>query len=262
MPICRDADQPDLYYQMNGHGCPLLLIAPPGMGHVTFHYQKELRDICTVITFDIRGDGRSDSSDPSFTMNELVDDVRRVLDTNQIDRAVICGYSNGGCIAQEFALKYPQKTIGLMLIGGYYAVNSFLLQKEYQIGIWIAQRKWMKWLSIGLAKNHFRDHQVATEMIEEMKQTDPVSLARQYEIGLHYSCENRLSQLQMPLLLLYGSRDFYIHAYQHRYRKQVEDVEIAYIGKSKHQVPTKHAHVCNAIIREWLKRKRLVSSDD
>ncbi|MFC4404760.1 alpha/beta fold hydrolase [Gracilibacillus xinjiangensis] len=255
MPFTED--NPSLYYEIEGTGTAVLFIPPPAVGHLTFRYQKKLKDVCRIITFDIRGDCRSEKG-KEMNMDVLVHDVRRLLDANKIEKAIICGYSNGGCIAQAFASLYPERTLGLILIGGYYEVSSFLLRKEYQIGIWIARQKWLKFLALALSKNHFRSKDAANEIYKEIIKTNPQSLASQYSAGLDYINKHNLERINVPLLLIYGQRDYYIHDYQNLYKEKVRDIEIAYIAKSKHQVPTKHYNECNAVIVSWMIKKSLL----
>ncbi|KAB8138887.1 alpha/beta hydrolase [Gracilibacillus oryzae] len=251
-------DKPALYFETTGTGTALLFIPPPGMGHLTFRYQQKLQKTCKIITFDIRGDCRSERGDQPISMEVLVEDVKRILDINKIEKAIICGYSNGGSIAQAFVSDYPERTLGLILIGGYYEVSSFLLKKEYQIGIWIAKQNWMKILALGLSKNHFRHQDAGNEMYHEIMNTDSGSLADQYRIGMQQINKQYLDQLSCPLLLIYGQRDYYIHDYQHLYKSKVNDVEIVYIEKAKHQVPTKYYNECNAVIMNWMFNKSLI----
>ncbi|UCZ55038.1 alpha/beta hydrolase [Bacillus shivajii] len=258
MPYAKQKRQPAIYYETIGKGTPVILIPPPGVGHLAFRYQIPLMDVCMLIMFDIRGDCRSDRSSEPITMSQLTYDVKRVLDANNVDNAIVCGYSNGALIAQEFALTYPEKTLGLILIGGYPEVKTFLLEKEYQIGIWAAKNELMTLLATALAKNHFTDKQHADELYQEIKRTDPQMLASQYHLGLHHSCLNRLHQLNVPLLKIYGADDHYIQVYQYLFRHLVRDVEVVYVDKTKHQVPTKSPHACNALIKEWMTRKNLI----
>ncbi|WP_100406967.1 alpha/beta fold hydrolase [Bacillus solitudinis] len=260
MSFAIEKNQPSIYYETIGKGTAVILIPPPGVGHLTFRYQVGLMDVCKLITFDIRGDCRSGRSSEPMTMTQLAYDVKRVLDANRIDKAVICGYSNGACIAQEFALIYPERTSGLILIGAYFEVRSFLLEKEYKLGIWAAKNELMTLLAGALAKNHFSNNQAAEELYREIKRTDPQMLANQYHVGLKYSSADRLHRIKVPLFLIYGSRDYYIQSYQYLFRRVIRETEVAYIQQTKHQVPTKAPHECNALIREWMGRKKLIPS--
>ncbi|WP_096188879.1 alpha/beta fold hydrolase [Evansella halocellulosilytica] len=258
MPYAKEKRQPSIYYEKIGKGTPVIFIPPPGVGHLTFRYQVPLLNECKLIMFDIRGDGRSGRSSVPMTMSQLAYDVKRVLDSNKVRKAVICGYSNGALIAQEFALTFPERTMGLILIGGYPAVKSFLLEKEYQIGIWAAKNALKTLLGSALAKSHFTDNQHAEELYHEMKRTDSNMLAKQYDLGLHYNCIDRLHHISVPLLLIYGANDHYIQSYQYVYRQLLRDVEVVHVEKTKHQVPTKSPQACNALMREWMRRKNLI----
>jgi pimeloyl-ACP methyl ester carboxylesterase len=70
-----------------------------------------------VITWDLRGHGRSAPQPQPCTLGDLADDLRRVLDAAGVDRAVILGHSAGGVIAMQFALDHPERATGLVLVG-------------------------------------------------------------------------------------------------------------------------------------------------
>ncbi|UOQ47240.1 alpha/beta hydrolase [Gracilibacillus caseinilyticus] len=250
--------QPALYFQCTGSGTAIIFISPPAMGHLTFRYQQLLKDHFKLITFDNRGDCRSSGTEGILQFSDFVEDVKRIMDVNRISQAIICGYSNGGLIAQEFALRYPNHTLALILIGGYYTPGNITLRTQYGLGITIAKWKWIGLLAKGLSFNHFRDKRAAKEMELEIKKTAPHMLTQQYQLGLNYQAADRLHLIHVPLLLIYGANDFYVHSYQHAFRKKINDVEVAYIHHSKHQVPTKYYNECNAIIYEWSKRKELM----
>ncbi len=68
-----------------------------------------------VIRYDKRGHGLSEASLPPYSASDLADDVIALLDELKIERAVMCGISVGGAIAQAVALNYPQRVRGLVL---------------------------------------------------------------------------------------------------------------------------------------------------
>ncbi|HKA51043.1 MAG TPA: alpha/beta fold hydrolase, partial [Candidatus Dormibacteraeota bacterium] len=70
-----------------------------------------------LITWDIRGHGRSDSpEDPALYSEELsVGDMLAVLDAEGVDRAVLGGLSLGGYLSLAFHLRYPERVAALML---------------------------------------------------------------------------------------------------------------------------------------------------
>jgi 3-oxoadipate enol-lactonase len=68
-----------------------------------------------MIRYDKRGHGLTDAAPPPYSASDLADDVIALLDELKIERAVICGVSVGGVIAQALALNHPQRARGLVL---------------------------------------------------------------------------------------------------------------------------------------------------
>src|SRR5207237_523278 len=68
-----------------------------------------------VLSFDNRGAGRSDAPPGPYTLAEMASDAIAVLDAEGIQRAHVCGFSLGGMVAQELALRYPERVARLVL---------------------------------------------------------------------------------------------------------------------------------------------------
>ena len=75
-----------------------------------------LSDSCRVISYDLRR-GLKRSTD--YTLDLLVNDLRKFLQALKLDSAVLCGHSFGGLIAMQFALQYPEETDALILASGF-----------------------------------------------------------------------------------------------------------------------------------------------
>jgi len=70
-----------------------------------------------VVTWDMRGHGRSDSPDDPAAYSEAltVEDMAGVLDACGVDKAVIGGLSLGGYMTLAFHLAHPERCSALML---------------------------------------------------------------------------------------------------------------------------------------------------
>lgn len=75
--------------------------------------QDALSDRYRTIAYDRRGFGETAAADEPFTN---VDDLRAVLDALGVATAVLVGCSQGGLVAINFALAYPQRVSALVLI--------------------------------------------------------------------------------------------------------------------------------------------------
>lgn len=68
-----------------------------------------------TITYDRRNSSRSGYSAAGYRLEDLASDAAGLLDHLGIERAIIVGDSLGGMVAQRFALRWPERTTGLLL---------------------------------------------------------------------------------------------------------------------------------------------------
>src|SRR5947207_12784386 len=115
MPTVSIGDA-EIYYEEAGQGEPLLLV--PGLsGQGSFWSQQveALRRDFRVIVHDHRGAGRSTHSNIKYSVEQMADDVLRLMDALGIDRAHLVGHSTGGAIGQVLALEHRPRLRSLVL---------------------------------------------------------------------------------------------------------------------------------------------------
>ena len=107
----------DLYYEEQGSGAPpLLLIMGLAADSVAWMFQRDaFAAQYRTVMFDNRGVGRSSKPEGPYTIPLMADDAAGLLDALGVDRAHVVGISMGGMIAQELALRHPQRVHGLVL---------------------------------------------------------------------------------------------------------------------------------------------------
>jgi pimeloyl-ACP methyl ester carboxylesterase len=66
---------------------------------------------------DLRGFGESDKPSDGYTRRDFAADILALLDALGIEKASVVGHSMGSFIAQSFAIRYPERTDKLVLIG-------------------------------------------------------------------------------------------------------------------------------------------------
>jgi 3-oxoadipate enol-lactonase len=79
--------------------------------HQVNFFKKDL----FMITYDVRGLGRTDADDGQFTIETLVDDLFFILDSMGVTSAALCGLSMGGYIALRAVEKKPELFSSLIL---------------------------------------------------------------------------------------------------------------------------------------------------
>lgn len=105
-----------LNYREQGEGEPLLLVM--GLGAPWQGWEPQLEAFSRrhrVICFDNRGVGASDKPVGRYSVSQLVEDARGLLDHLGIARAHMVGVSMGGMVAMEMAAKHPERVGSLVL---------------------------------------------------------------------------------------------------------------------------------------------------
>ena len=80
-------------------------------------FMQRLAGFTRLILFDKRGMGLSDHTTIG-TLEERMDDVRAVMDAVDSERAALMGVSEGAPLSMLFAASHPERTAGLIFVGG------------------------------------------------------------------------------------------------------------------------------------------------
>ena len=114
-------------YQVVGRGPIDLVISPGAPSHLMVYWEspdmraflEELTRFARLIIFDKRGTGLSDRVAGLATLEDRMDDIRAVMDAAGSRRAWHFGAFEGAAMSILFAATYPERTLGLILCGGY-----------------------------------------------------------------------------------------------------------------------------------------------
>lgn len=120
----------DLAVSISGDGPPLLLI--PGLGATRVVFDPIVPLLAPhhrVVVYDQRGIGASQLTPGPYTTEQLADDAAAVLDGLGIDRAaVVLGASFGGMVAEQVAIRHPQR-LGALLLAATGPGHAHLVQE-------------------------------------------------------------------------------------------------------------------------------------
>lgn len=211
----------DLAYEIHGDGKPLVLIA--GLGYDRWMWHKMvpgLAEGAQVITFDNRGVGASDKPPGPYSAQMLADDTAGLLEALEIPRAAVMGHSMGGFIAQAMALQHPDKIDRLILsatnFGGLNhipaAPEAMAVMTDLSVD---PVERFRRGLVVSCAPGFAeRNPQVIADWMARRAAhpVEPAAYQAQLAIGLSLlpagACfEDRLKQVQAPVLLLFGEHD-------------------------------------------------------
>ncbi|HLJ13933.1 MAG TPA: alpha/beta fold hydrolase [Bryobacteraceae bacterium] len=205
---------PRIYWEEHGAGEPLLLIT--GLGYTLQMWHRTLPAVSRhfrTIVFDNRGVGKSAAPPGPYTIVEMAADAATVLDAAQVERAHVYGVSMGGMIAQELALQYPGRVRSLVLgctaCGGPHAVRA----EQGAIEVLKSQGKMGIEESLTAAIPYIYYPDTPRERIEEdlaIRRENfphPAAYQAQLQAVLTWKSHERLSQIQVPTLVIHGESD-------------------------------------------------------
>jgi pimeloyl-ACP methyl ester carboxylesterase len=109
----------NLHFTCRGAGAPTVVFTHglAASGHTWEAQVAALAPRHRVLTWDLRGHGRSAPRPEPCSIADLAADLAAVLDAAGVARAVVVGHSAGGVVAMRFALDHPQRLAGLVLVG-------------------------------------------------------------------------------------------------------------------------------------------------
>jgi len=100
----------DLYYETHGTGRPMILLhGGLGSGEMFAPIMPQLAEHHQVITPDLQGHGRTADIDRPVDARLMADDIAALIDHLGLDKPDVVGYSLGGGVALQTAVKYPNK---------------------------------------------------------------------------------------------------------------------------------------------------------
>jgi pimeloyl-ACP methyl ester carboxylesterase len=212
-------DGREIHYVQQGDGEPLLLIQGMSGSHLSWGdpFLGELGRDFAVTAYDHRGIGRSSRvENEPFTIGDLAEDAAALLDAIGVDRAHVLGISMGGMVAQELALRHPDRLRTLALGCTYSGGAGAMLTRPEVFGrlseaMMSGDRE--RALRAGYDVNVSAafaaedEHWAAFRtMATQLPAPVPVIMAQVQAIGGH-DVQDRLGEIAAPTLVIHGDED-------------------------------------------------------
>ena len=117
-----------LYYETYGSGRPVLVLhGGLEASSMNMHYQiRALAAKWFVIAPDSRAHGRSTDGDEPLSYRLMADDMVQLLDHLGVERVDVVGWSDGGIIGLDLAMRHPERVGRLVVIGANYDVDGLI----------------------------------------------------------------------------------------------------------------------------------------
>lgn len=220
-----------LHYIEQGQGQPLILLH--GNGESSDYFVHQIAYFChdyRVIALDTRGHGQSPRGEKPFTIKQFAEDLHDFMNEKGIAKAILLGFSDGGNIALEFALKYPERVEKLILNGANLFPSGVkpLYQWPIEIGYRIAKMFSKK------SEKAKKNAEMLGLMVNE-PHVEPIELAR----------------LTMSVLVVAGTKDMIKDSHTRLIYNSLPNAQLAII-EGDHFVANKNPEAFNTIVETFL----------
>jgi pimeloyl-ACP methyl ester carboxylesterase len=203
-------------YRIYGSGDPLLMIM--GYGSTMKLWERKLIDLLSshfqVIVFDHRGMGGTEIGQRPFSIERFADDAAGLLDALEIKKAHLLGWSMGGLIAEEVALRHPAKANKLVLYAAHCNAALFpppneVIQKLTDTS-GTPEEQGMRFISLLFppAWLQTQGQRLKEIFFRPLGTIPPETMGKQSQaIGDWKGCCDRLGSISNPTLVIAGSED-------------------------------------------------------
>jgi pimeloyl-ACP methyl ester carboxylesterase len=203
------------HFEERGSGSAVVFMHGAVMDRTMFEPQlADLSDEFRAIAVNHRA--RTERWEGPYDLWDLADDLREFLDSLGVERAVVAGMSMGGYAALRFALRYPERTRGIIMIGSTALPNTPQEQvdfsKEFEK---VADEPtippdWAAWVASVVFGETTRAQQ--PELVESwirhwMEYSGPSLVAEANCWLVREDLTDRLPEIEVPALIVHGAED-------------------------------------------------------
>ncbi len=229
------------HYSITGSGPPLFLTHGIGAAEDAWRFMlPTLAKYFTVVTYDLRGHGKSPVTHKNFTLGELVLDLEKIREKTKFEKAFFAGHSLGGMIAPAYAVKFPQHTISVGLLSTVAGRSEEDSKKVWNVIHAMEKNGIEKTLST-LTNRWFTDEFIKNKpdlverRLKQVVDTDPEVFLNVFKIYANTEMFPWLKNISKPCLLLTGENDTGCSPkHNEKMSNEIKDSKLIILPKYKH----------------------------
>lgn len=257
MPHARAHDGTRVHYRIEGTAGPaVVLIQGLGLSSAFWgdvpNSLQEPSDPHRVVLIDNRGVGQTDRPRRPFRVEDMADDVAVVLDHAGIESAFVAGISMGGMIAQQVALRHPNRVLGLLLMSTTPGLPVALLPPVKSLGVLArvpfasipdGRRRIFERLFFSSHPPEERARRASAMMLRwrpllEAEKRSPLSFFAQLFAAARHSTASRLNAITCPTHVATGADDVLIPPRNSELiASRIPGATLEFVPKAGHALP-------------------------
>ena len=207
-----------IYYEEHGTG-PEAIVLAHGLlwsGRMFDEQVRALQDRYRCITFDFRGQGRSEVTASGYDMDTLTEDAAALIEALGCAPCHFLGVSMGGFVGQRLALRHPSLLKSLMLVE-----TTADPEPEENKGRYRLLNVVARWVGLGVVANRVMPIMFGEKFLEDPARAQEREVWRQrlianHRIGITRAVEgvinrsgvfDQLDRIALPTLIVVGDQD-------------------------------------------------------
>lgn len=244
-----------LFYESAGEGENIVLLHDGMVNREIWDEQFPLlAKTYRVVRYDRRGYGKS--SDPEMKYSHI-EDLNQLFIQLNIDKAIMFGMSSGGRLAIDFALTYPEKVEGLVLVGAVVSGFGYTSHMHTRGGHFDPRKftdpvKVNEYFIMDDPYEIYSENRSAKERVIKLLP----NLARENSVPTQPAAKvavRSLSDIKVPALILVGEYDIPdVHAHAGVINAGIADSKREIIPRSGHLIPIEQPALFNEAIMDFL----------
>ena len=234
----------------------ILLMHGSGLSHIvwSFHEQFYSTQGFNVLSVDLPGHGNSEG--PSLkSIEEISDWIKSLMKKLNIEKIIIIGHSQGALVGIDFAARYPNFILSLVLVAGSYKmpVNQDLIDYA-EAGDEKAILLMMKWGYEGskafIGGNPVKKIINSSREIREILAVD-LNACNNYKDG-----KESLKKISCPTLCIFGDLDKMVPLeVGNKMASMINKSETKIINNCGHMIIFEKAFEMRKLVKEFLTKK-------
>ena len=200
-------------YRLEGSGKTLVFIH--GLSDSLLYWEflaNNLKNNFQVLRVDLRGHGGSELGNEENTIETYSNDLNDLLDELNISKVNLIGFSLGGCVALDFAIRCPQKVDSLVLMSTYHEVDDGLRDTlcRFKDALNVGFEEFYDFIvPMILCPEVIMENKVELELLKDIasKDANVEAYIKAVDACLNFNVEKHLSQINIPALILAGRYD-------------------------------------------------------
>ncbi|MBI9050245.1 MAG: alpha/beta hydrolase [Anaerolineaceae bacterium] len=232
-----------IWYAVYGSGKPVILLhgGLGNSGNWGYQIPALLDNGYQVIVIDSRGHGRSTRDGRPYTYELMADDVLALMDTLQLQRASLVGWSDGADTALILADQSPERVFGVFFFACNVDPSGTKEISEYPMPLQRCLSRHVKeYQQLSATPDQF---DLLSEAVSLMQRTQP-----------NYSADD-LAQIQVPFVVVLGEHDEFIKREHAKYIAQrIPHAEFIELPNVSHFAPLQRPQQFNAVMLDFLNR--------